>query len=601
MRAFIAQRLNTRLSRRGFIRGVLPAGFGLLCVLILGLPRAWANDGRVSDSTYAVKIEYNVMVPMRDGIRLSTDIYRPEAEGPFPALITRDPYGNGSDSSSVATSRWFASHGYVVLHQDVRGRYDSEGSWYPYLNEITDGYDIQQWAGTQPWSNGKVGMFGASYLAAVQWLSARLRNPYLKTIAPAVTPFNYYDDVAYVGHALSLASRMGWAIGIGGRTGQDVPADWTDKLRALPLMTLDRVFGMNLPHWQDWIRHPSYDPYWQVLNSEAYIPEMDVGVLTIGGWHDIFLKGTLASYTGMVKKARTPTARRGQKLILGPWPHGYNVRKTGDIDYGPDAVIDVRALRLRWMDYWLKGLNNGILDEPPVRIFVMGDNRWRDEQEWPLARTQYTRYYFHSQGKASTLDGDGTLNLQPPRQEPSDTYVYDPNDPVPTRGGNNMTITPGAFDQREVERRADVLVFTSAPLAADLEVTGPLAVTLYAASSATDTDFTAKLVDVYPDGRTYNVADGIIRARYRESSTDPTLIEPGKVYPYTIDLWATSTVFKQGHRIRVDISSSNFPRFDRNPNTGHPFGLDAELMTATQTIYHDSRYPSHIVLPVIPR
>ena len=584
----------------------------LLACLVWSNHTAWAAQAAASPAgPYEVVVEHNVQVPMRDGVQLSTDVYRPvagrmpgeevEAERRFPVLLTRTPYSNGSSPGTVERFRRMASYGYVVLNQDVRGRYDSEGDWYPYINESNDGYDTHQWAGVQPWSNGKVGSFGGSYLASTQFMAASLRSPYLKAMAPRVTPFNYYHDTAYVGNALSLASRIGWALGIGARTGQDRPENWEEKLMHLPLITLDRHLGWNLPHWQDWIRHPSYDPYWRAIDFEAQIPEMDVGVFNVGGWYDIFLKGTLVSYVGLNERAATETARQGQKLLIGPWPHGVNRRELGELDYGPDAVIDLDGLERRWMDHWLKGEDNGILDEPRVRIFVMGENRWRDENEWPLARTQYTKYYLHNQGNANSLNGNGTLSVQIPNQEPSDSFVYDPENPVPTVGGSNMTITPGAFDQRDVEQRDDVLVFTTEPLETDTEVTGPITVTLYAASSATDTDFTAKLVDVYPDGRAYNLQDGIIRARYRASSRTPTLIEPGTIYEYTIDLWATSNLFKQGHRIRVDISSSNFPRFDRNPNTGNPFGMDAELQPATQTIYHDGQYPSHITLPVIPR
>jgi putative CocE/NonD family hydrolase len=588
------------------IRTLLPvAALVALCALFLRVAsadmqtRPAAAGGNIG--RYEVTVEHNLMVPMRDGVRLSTDVYRPVGEGPFPVILIRTPYGGTSTPATVATYSSYARRGYVVVSQDVRGRFDSEGGWYPYINEINDGDDMQQWAGTQPWSNGSVGMLGGSYLASAQWLPARMGNPHLKAIVPAVTPFNYYHDVAFVGGALSLSSRVGWAIGVGGRTGQTTPTGWEEKLRHLPLITMDRHLGWDLPHWQDWVRRPSYDAYWQVIDNEAQIPNISAAVFNIGGWYDIFLKGTLASYTGMIKGAKTETARRGQKLLIGPWPHGWNRQKTGELDFGPEAVIDGDEIQLRWLDYWLKGEKNGVLDEPPVRLFVMGENKWRGEREWPLARTRFTKYYFHSRGSAKTLDGNGTLSTQLPGAEPADTFVYDPDRPVPTVGGSNMTIPAGPVDQRGVEGREDVLVFTSAPLESDLEVTGPINVTLYAASDAKDTDFTAKLVDVHPDGRAYNLQDGIIRARYRESASQPTLIEPGKVYQYAIDLWATSNLFKRGHRIRVDISSSNFPRFDRNPNTGDAFGVDAKLQKATQTIHHDERYPSHITLPVIPR
>jgi putative CocE/NonD family hydrolase len=305
----------------------------------------------------------------------------------------------------------------------------------------------------------------------------------------------------------------------------------------------------------------------------------------------------------MVKQGRTSEARAGQKLVIGPWRHGNTTAtKIGDLEFGPDARLDLQALQLRWMDARLKSIDNGFLQEPPVRIFVMGANRWRAEREWPLARAQYIKYYLHSDGRANTAAGGGTLDRRPPGQEPADTFEYDPANPVPTRGGNLLgaPAPAGPFDQREVEKRPDVLVFSTPPLDADLEVTGPVTVTLFAASTARDTDFTAKLVDVHPDGAAYNLVDGIVRARYRESSAAPALIDPGVVYSYPIDLWSTSNVFKKGHRIRIEISSSNFPRFDRNPNTGGTFGTDTTLVKATQTIHHDARRPSHITLPIIP-
>jgi putative CocE/NonD family hydrolase len=580
---------------------VLAAVAFAICTTAFGSP----TQDRTSpyDGTPVV-VEHNVMVPMRDGVRLATDVYRPAAPGKYPVILARDPYDNGSDDASVAEGHAWARRGYVFLHQDVRGRYDSEGTFYPYAAEATDGYDAQQWAATQPWSNGKVGMLGGSYLASAQWLSAHLRAPALTAIAPRMTPYNYYKDVAYVGGAFSLASRIDWATLVSGRSNQVRNYDWKRLVRHLPLASMDRALGRDLPHWRDWIAHPSYDSFWKEFDVESRATQIDVPALNIAGWYDVFLRGNLTSFTDMRAKARSQRARAGQKLIVGPWPHAeFPSQRLGELDFGPDSMVKFEALQVRWFDYWLKGEPNGVLDEAPVRIFVMGENRWRDEQEWPLARTRYTKFYLHSAGRANGRAGDGRLDRSPPKDEPADRYVYDPENPVPTIGGNLMfkPMQAGPFDQSALDDRSDVLVFATSPLTEDVEVTGPVTVTLYAASSARDTDFTAKLVDVHPDGKAYNIADGIIRARYRESFEREALLEPGKVYEYTIDLWATSNVFLKGHRIRLDISSSNFPRFDRNPNTGHPFGQDALTQPATQTIYHTRRYPSHITLPLIPR
>ncbi len=292
-------------------------------------------------------------------------------------------------------------------------------------------------------------------------------------------------------------------------------------------------------------------------------------------------------------------------MLVGPWAHLLPYNKptsgdTGDIDFGPDARFELHDYLLRWFDHWLKDADTGIMDEPPVRLFLMGENRWRDEHEWPLARTRYTRFYFHSDGKANTRHGSGSLSEELPGQEPPDAYDYDPADPVPTRRGNTLIIPYGAADQRAVEERADVLVYTSDPLARDLEITGPISVQLFASSDAADTDFTAKLVDVRPDGYAQNLQDGIVRARFRDSASEPSPIAPGRVYGYEIDLWATSHLVRAGHRLRIEISSSNFPRFDRNPNTGAPIGQGVRLKTARQQVHHSADYPSHVVLPLIP-
>jgi putative CocE/NonD family hydrolase len=325
----------------------------------------------------------------------------------------------------------------------------------------------------------------------------------------------------------------------------------------------------------------------------------------VSSWYDIFLRDAIIHFNGLRSRAMTPEARGGQKLLLGPWAHLFpyttpTTGGTGDIDFGPNAFVDLHDVQLRWFDYWLKGIDTGIFAEPPIRLFVMGTNEWRDEHEWPLARTRYTPYYLHSRGQANSLNGDGALSPEVPGEEPVDHYRYDPADPMPTWGGNTLIIPVGVKDQREVEARQDVLVYTGEPLGKPLEVTGPLKVVLYASSSAPDTDFTAKLVDVRPDGYAQNIADGIMRARYRESLMTPKLLARDEVYEFTIDLWATSHVFLPGHRLRVEISSSNFPRFDRNLNTGEDQATGAHFQAAEQRVFHNQRFCSHILLPVIP-
>jgi putative CocE/NonD family hydrolase len=379
-----------------------------------------------------------------------------------------------------------------------------------------------------------------------------------------------------------------------------------DEYRHLPLRDWGERFTDGAPYLADMLHHSTYGPYWYTTDIRRQFQHINVPMLHVGSWYDVFQYDTLTMFTGLREKAMTAEARNMQKLVMGPWGHllPYAVptsKGTGEIDFGPEALIELHDIQLRWFDYFLKGMTTNILDEAPIRLFVMGENRWRDENEWPLARTQYTNFYLHSSGKANSVRGNGSLSQVAPRGEQSDQYIYDPQDPVPTRGGTTLGLALGVLDQGKIEERNDVLVYTGDVLTSDIEVTGPVTLKLFAASSAPDTDFTAKLVDVRPDGYAQNIAEGVIRARFRESLSLPTLITPGQVYEYAIDLWATSHVFQAEHRLRLEVSSSNFPRYDRNPNTGHEFGVDAELHPAQQTIFHDNRYPSHLVLPVIPR
>jgi uncharacterized protein len=571
----------------------------------------------MSQPIHKIKMRCNVMVPMRDGVRLSTDLYMPDAPGSFPVILIRTPYNNNREPD-VRDAVYFAQRGYAVAIQDVRGRGDSEGEWSPFVHEAEDGYDAQEWVGKQPWSTGKVGTSGASYVGLTQWMPAPLRNPHLTAMAPRVGFSNLYHNWVYTGGAFQLGFNLRWGpIQMHTRTNRTQYLWMPEEVHLshlfwhLPLITGDEAAGRTSEFYKEWIRHPNYDAYWERLgNLEAKHAEIDVPAYGFGGWYDVFLQSTLNNFTGVTSRGHSQKARRGQKILIGPWIHSLGdrgtSRKTGDIDFGPASLIDLRGEELRWFDYWLKGMDNGIPDEPRVKIFVMGANRWREADAWPIPGTRSTPYYLHSNGKANSLHGDGGLLTSPPGGEPPDTYSYDPRNPVPTLGGSTCCgeditpVTMGPRDQRPAEERPDVLVYTTPPLEADVEVTGPVSLTLYAASDAPDTDFTAKLVDVFPDGYAMNVAQGIIRARYRDSWERPTLLESGRGYRYLIDLWSTSNCFMKGHRIRVEISSSNFPQFDRNPNTGNPFGMDTELRTALQTIYHDADHPSHILLPVIP-
>ena len=579
--------------------------------------------------SHVLKIETNVAVPMRDGTLLYTDIYRPEGPGPFPVLLQRTPYDKHMPLSlSMLDPLKAARHGYVVVIQDTRGRYTSGGEFYAFRDDIHDGYDTVEWAASQPWSSGKVGMYGNSYVGATQWQAAKACPPHLAAIAPRVTASNYHEGWTYQGGAFALGFNVSWTMGnltlanfqrIAAQ--KPIPQDSRGKLaqavdameaafRFLPLQAFPHLQDGLADYFYDWLAHPDYDDYWKHLSIEESHPRITVPALNIGGWYDIFLGGTIRNYLGMREQGATEAARRGQKLLIGPWQHGGSRGPgiAGDHYFGLGSdplAIDLDGVLLRWFDHWLKRDNTGIMDDPPVRIFVMGDNVWRDEQEWPLARAQSVNYYFHSQGQANSTNGNGTLSPQPPGDEPPDVFLYNPADPVPTRGGplccNAYFLAGGAYDQQEIERRQDVLVYSTPPLERDVEVTGPITVTLWASTSAPDTDFTAKLVDVCEHGCARNLTDGIIRARYRDAKSTPSLVEPGRAYGYTIDLWATSNVFKAGHRIRVEVSSSNFPRFDRNTNTGKRIAEDTELKPALQTILHSAQHPSHITLPIVPR
>jgi putative CocE/NonD family hydrolase len=574
-------------------------------------------------------IDRDVPMTTRDGITLRADVYRPDRPGRFPVLLSRLPYDK-AQRRRPGDIDVFVEHGYVVIMQDTRGRFASDGDTYtPLTWEANDGHDAVEWAAQLPYADGQVGTLGQSYLGATQYLLAPTRPPHLKASFPASAAADFHQAWVYhTGGAFELGWQIPYAILMArdtiARKGltqallpeleralAPAPTPWAPPLsleayRRLPLTSWAELLEPVAAYLKDYLRHPEAGPMWWSLDLERRHGEIDVPMFHVTSWYDIFLHGGLANFCGLRRHARTPAARTAQKLLVGPWAHLFPYTSptstgTGDIDFGPAALIDLHAIQLRWFDHWLKGVDTGLLDEPPIKIFVMGANRWRDEHEWPLARTRYTPYYLHSGGAANTAGGDGVLSPDHPGDEPPDRFVYDPDDPAPTRGGNTLILAMGVMDQRPVEARADVLVYTSAIVTDPLEVTGPLVVTLHAASSARDTDFTAKLVDVRPDGYAQNLADGIVRARYRSSRETASLLAPGEVARFTIDLWATSHVFLPGHRLRLEISSSNFPRFDRNLNTGEDQATGTRTQAAQQTVFHDGRYPSHIVLPVIPR
>ncbi len=586
----------------GWSRGV---GVSIVLLLFLLMPVT------AEAQSCGVTAEHNATAVMRDGTKLRADIYRPKAEGKFPVLLVRTPYDKTQEMEFGVKA---AARGYVVVAQDVRGRFQSEGDWYPFKNESQDGYDTVEWAAALPYANGKVGMYGGSYVGATQYLAAIAKPPHLAGICPNVTASNYHDGWTYQGGAFEQWFNESWSTGLAMNTmrrrvetGQNAVA-WTKTLPLTNYAVLEAPPAAGLaPYFGDWLAHPNYDAYWKQWSIEERYAQIQVPIFSLGAWYDIFLGGTLRNYERLKKEAGTDEARRGQKLMVYVGGHagGSNNRKVGEVDFGKKLPFDLDEAMLSWYDALLKSGTNAASAEKPVKIFVMGKNEWREEDDWPLARAKSTKYFLHSAGAANTASGDGTLSAAAPGAEKADRFTYDPNDAVPTLGGPLCCgpfppVGLGPQDQSKAEVRNDVLVFTTPALAKDLEVTGPVTLDLYASSSAVDTDFTGKLVDVWPNGFAQNLTEGILRLRYRSSQEKPELAKPGETYHVTVDLWATSNVFLAGHKVRLEISSSNFPRFDRNLNTGEEQARGTRMSKATNFIYHDKAHPSALVLPVVP-
>ncbi len=614
-----------------------------------------------SEPKYDVVLIKDVMIPMRDGVKLACDIYRPATngqavEGKFPVILERTPYGKDTAQS---WARFFVPRGYIAVSEDIRGRFNSEGSWRPFRDDGNDGYDTAKWIGEQRWSDGGIGTVGTSYPGGMQHALALSNPPYLKAMIPAdaMSDFGRYG----VRHNGAFEMRwMNWIFNIGGPNGSRAARNPETREALLQLGEQVREYAKGLPlrrgmsplrlnpEYEDWLveamSHGDYDDFWKNAGADVvqHVAEYkDIPVYHLGGWYDSW--GTQVANLNYVTLSKNKKSL--QRLIMGPWTHGGRTRSyAGEAEFGPEAAIDFNQFQLRWFDRWLRGIDNGVDHEPPVRIFVMGGGdahktpegrisvggHWREEREWPLARTAATPYYLHA---------DGSLSPQKPAGEAPRIYAFDPRHPVSTLGGNisshnappfhpNSIARPGdsqnlmeqgAYDQRcrsevwtcddtrPLSARNDVLVFQTEPLQQNVEVTGRLIVKLWASSSAADTDFTAKLIDVYPPNKDFpggvdlNVADSIVRARYRNSLEHAELMKPGEVYPFSIEMYPTSLVFQKGHRIRVDISSSNFPRFDVNPNTGEPLNDNRRWAIAVNTIYDDAQHPSQILLPVIPK
>lgn len=578
-----------------------------LCLLALFVPGAMSpTDAAPDTEPLKVVTELNVPVRMRDGVVLRANVFRPDRGGPYPVLVLRTPYqkpGRGMDR--------FVKAGYIVVTQDARGRFASDGKWESFVrfetHDAEDGYDTVQWAAKLPGSNGKVGTFGASYNAFLQWRLAALRPPALKAMAAFSIPARYTDlegpGTIRPGRRLhwwvtSMSPDMRHRAGRDGiQTKAEARKQWdagqSEKwLNFLPWLELPQAACEDETEpVRYWLRHPQTDP-WKLQEG---VPKIEVPNLNMIGWCD-HCNGNMLLDKAIMSQAATPTAREGSRTIVGPWAHSKR-RKYGNIDFGPSAQLDLVDLQIRWFDYWLKGKPNGIKKTSPWRIFVMGENKWRDEPAWPLERAEEKILYLASGGQANTPTGDGSL-VSTPAKPGMDQFTYDPNDPVPSLHGPALQVCP--TDQRPLAKRRDILVYQTPPLKERVEITGNPKVELYAASSAPDTDFFARLVDVAPDGMARDISLGMVRARYRKGLDRPELIEPGKVVKYTIQMDPTSNAFLPGHRIRLDITSSDFPNYDRNHNTATDQNADATLKVAKQTIHHGGDVATRVILPWIP-
>lgn len=548
-----------------------------------------------------ITIKRDIRIPLRDGVAVSADLYRPKKDGKYPAIVVRTPYMKNSRGHHESGT-FYAENGYAVLIIDVRGRGDSDGEFIPYRNEGDDGYDCIEWAAAQEWCDGHVGTMGGSYLARIQWLTALKQPPHLKTMITSVSPSDPFVEWPT---GTPTPMHVCWLFMTSGRMMQNIDAvNWEKVYKHLPHMTMDEQTGKILPNWREEIEHPYFDEWWKVMSYQKDFDKINLPVLHISGWYDDEQVGTPLNFKGMTQNAPTDFARRNQKLIMGPWIHQINSStKIGDVEFGPDAIIDLKGYQLKWFDRWLKDEPNPIDQEKPVKIFVMGRNEWVEEAEWPLPNTQWTHYYIHSKTQANSRFGDGVLSIEPPKEGEGamDEYTYDPANPVPFITDMVSSQIGGADDYSAIERRDDVLVYTTPILEKDTEVTGPIKMDLYAKTDVTDTDFMVKLLDVHPNGFVQRLTDGMVRARFRKGMDQPELITPGEIYQYEVDCWNTSHVFKKGHSIRIEIASSAFPKYDFNLNTGAPLGKTTEMKAAHQVIYHDSEHPSAIILPIIPQ
>ncbi|MBI4442794.1 MAG: CocE/NonD family hydrolase [Acidobacteria bacterium] len=571
-------------------------------LLFTGIAQAWPEERPATHNFTCKELD----VPMRDGLKLKADLYLPEGAGPFPVIVERTPYGkNDCKWARNGKPAYLAERGYAVLIQDVRGRYRSPGEFTHFLDEgwgeRQDGYDTIEWAGIQPWSNGKVGTKGGSYSCFNQNLLAVTQPPHLSAMFCSDSASNWYKDLTYPGGALQQ-SPLDWQLDRGDEP-RDAP-DWQAWHR--------RRIEKRLGYWEAWmpdrltdyLEHTTYDAWWRNFAPDEHVEKFQVPVYYMSGWYDRFPHSVTTMFNEIRQRAGTKLARESVKLIIGPWLHGQGrsgtTSKTGDMDFGPDSIVNFEALLIRWFDYHLRGLDNSIMREPPVRLFVMGVNQWREENEFPIARAVQTKFYLQS-GKTGSIDSvnDGTLSKSTPSaSDQPNAYEYDPKTPVESIGGDLFEQPMGVRDHRPADQKS--LTFTTPPLTEDMEISGPSSVELYVASTADDTDFVVTLLDVQPDGYAGVLRQSILRASRRESVEKPTPIVPGRVYKLAISIPPISNVFLKGHRLRLTVTSSSFPRYLPNHNKFMLNNEEAPWVVARNTVYHDAQRPSSLTVPVIP-
>ena len=549
---------------------------------------------------------WDVGIEMRDGVRLSADIYFPAAGpegGPYPAVLARTPYDN-QHLVYVADARHFAEHGYAVVLQDVRGRQDSEGEWVPFRNEGPDGYDTVEWVASQPWCSGRVGTFGGSYGGWDQWACAREKPPHLTTMVSSAAAGAWMQELPWHNGILMLVT-LGWLNLVGGRSVQnpELVSNWPEVFRHLPLKNMDTALGRDLPTWREWLDHPTLDDYWKQLRLDDDFAHIDVPALHVTGWFDADQPGALFFHRGMCAASSSADE---QFLVIGPWDHaGTRVprRETAGVDFGTTAETDLRDLHRRWFDRWLKDFTEAPLPAR-ARVFLTGENAWYDAASWPPAQVTSQRWYLRSEGAANTLAGDGRLTGAPPsRSERPDVLSYDPAHPVPSVIDENFYAATAAetpLDRRFQHRRDDVLVYTSSPTATELILTGTPEVHLFASSDGLDTDWFVSIHDVSPTGASMQLVEGRLRARFHESLEHESLLEPGSTYEFVLQTTAIGHVLQPGHSLRLAVTSSDFPTWDRNPNTGEPIGTTCSFRVAVNTVRHEPGAASYVVIPVAP-